>query len=71
MKVNSSSGFINFDRNICMTLFLDGNINHEIIHSDQGGGEAPAPTLEVNTLHLVLIFNFILYTISTYILYTY
>jgi len=33
--------------------FSDVNINHEVTQSDQGGGEAPAPVLEVNNLHLV------------------
>lgn len=33
--------------------FSDVNTNHEIIQSEQGGGEAPAPVLDVNLLHLV------------------
>lgn len=43
--------------------FLDVNISHEIIQSDQGGGEAPAPVLDVNLLHLVRIYiwHFILW----------
>lgn len=43
----------------CISSFSsDVCINQEIIQSDQGGGEALAPTLEVNPLHLVCTYIF-------------
>lgn len=35
-------------------------MSHDIIQSDQGGGEAPAPVLEVNPLHLVSQYVYII-----------